>query len=671
MALEPIEETAVLSVIDAEAEAARAADEARRVREQDEALLVKWQQRFAQALSHDSDARERYADDRKYARGETEWLVDTNLIGAIIEILMAFIYAKDPDVSVRPSPAVGQSRLQQYSMVAKTMEVVLSRMLKQAGLKRQAKRWVRSAMTIGIGWMTAGLQTRMERDPIAEKQINDLRANLARIEQIEGTLARGDAADEDVEKANLRNQIVALEANLERMVADGAVIDFRSGEDVVVSPECGELENYLASPWIAYVNYKPKDEARALTDWPDDDESAEDFKSANVYTQRQRHGEDGGGGPAPTSQYVLATNDSSTQSPDGFVRVIEAWSLTDGLVYTWIDGVKRWARKPYAPITGARFYNCFQLAFHYVDSERHPQSDVKLLKKLQDEFGRTRSNFAEHRRRAIPATLFDETQIDSATMRKIKDNEQQEYIGVSTTNGTPMGNAFFPKPYAQVDPALYTTDPIRVDMEKVSGAQDAQQGSVAVEKTLGEAEIQQSGFMARTGARRDQMEDVLSELVEYLAQVSLQVLDSNDAQRYAGRDAVWAKLSVDEALSMFDIEVKAGSTGKPRNSMDKQTWGTIMPLMQQMIDRVGQARIKGEEWAAKPWIALLRETALRLDDRIDVDAMLPVPPPPPPMPPMGEGGNPMEAIMSAIGGGAAPPSEAAPDPGALAPSPVM
>jgi hypothetical protein len=223
--------------------------------------------------------------------------------------------------------------------------------------------------------------------------------------------------------------------------------------------------------------------------------------------------------------------------------------------------------------------------------------------------------------------LYDETQIDPTSMNKITEATVQEFIGIKTTNGQPLQNAFFPKPYAAVDQALYDTSQIRMDMEKVSGAQDAQQGGISVEKTLGEAEIQNSGFQARTGARRDDMEDRLTEIAEYMAQVALQVFDTADAIKYAGPEAVWVKLDVEKATTLFDIEIKAGSTGKPRNSMDKQTWGTLLPILQDMIAKIGQARMQGDEWAAQPWIALLRETAQRLDDRIDVDAMLPIVPP--------------------------------------------
>jgi hypothetical protein len=617
----PITHDAVMASIDAEAQAEVERTRIANEKLENAKLIQRWTDRMRAADKHDEDAFKEYEIDRKYARGDLNWLVDTNLINAILEILMAFIYAKDPDLSARPSAAIGESRLQKYAPIAKTVEIVVSRMFKRARLKTQAKRWVRSMMTVGVGWLTATLQTRTEIDPIVEKELNDLESKLRLLELQQSAVDRGDAADAERQKAEIRVKKDALEARRERQVDEGPVIDFRMADQVRVSPECGELENYLAAPWIAYYSYKDKTEARALLDWPDDAEHDLKFKKANLFMQRRKGG-DAGGDP-----WMAVTDDKKAESTDGFVRFIEIWSKRDGMVFTLLDGINDlWGRKPYPPITGERFYHGFMLGCHFIDGQRHPQSDVYQLRKLQDEFGRTRSNFAEHRRRAVPATFFDGTQIDAETMKRITEGETAEFLEVSTTNQQPMQNAFFAKPYPAVDAGLYTTLPIQQDMEKVSGAQDAQQGSIQVQKTLGEAQIQQSGFMARTGARRDHVEDVLTEVAEYMAQLSLQVLDQADAIRYAGPQAVWTKLSVEEATTLFDIEIKAGSTGKPQQSADKEAWGTLMPLIQELIGKIGEARSHGDEYAAAPYIALLKQTAMVLDDRIDVEALLPVVP---------------------------------------------
>jgi hypothetical protein len=123
----------------------------------------------------------------------------------------------------------------------------------------------------------------------------------------------------------------------------------------------------------------------------------------------------------------------------------------------------------------------------------------------------------------------------------------------------------------------------------------------------------------------------------------LLTMDQADAMRYAGPDAVWVDMSTDEALTLYNVEIKAGSTGKPKANSDREAWGTLLPLIERMIDRIGQARMQGQEWAAKPWIAALQETFNRLDDHGEIEKFLPVPTPEviqatmnPPLSPMDE-----------------------------------
>jgi hypothetical protein len=623
----------ITATMQQEDEAARRHREAQEIKRQNEALITKWQDKVKRARKHDSKAREQWADDRRVARGdpppgEKEWLVQTNLIAPILDVLAAFLYAKNPDISVRPSPSVSPMLKKESRLIAETLEVVVSRILKDAYLKRVAKRWVRASMTVGVSWIKAAMQTRTERDPIVEQNLNDLKDNMDRLQAKQQKLADGDVDNEDSEKAEIRANITALEGQLERQIAEGMTLDLMAPEDVVVSRECGEIENYLIAPWMSFDYYKDEDDAIELTGW-----ELDKLKTANTYTQRPRkgHEEEGHSGGPPT-QWVQVENegDEGTENPDGFYRFTEIWSLEDGVVYTFVDGIAReWAREPYAPRTGKRFYPAFLLAFSPTDGDRWPQSDVYRLKSLQDEYNRTRSNYALHRMRAIPGIMVNATIVAPEDVRKLNNSEVQEWTPIkpNSTQDVDMRSLFAQKPYNPVDPALYRTDVIIQEMEKISGAQDAVQGAIQVEKTATEAQILESGRGARTGARLDALEDSLTELAEYAMQLCLLTMDKADAMRYAGPNAAWMDMTPEEALTLFSLEIKAGSTGKPKALSDRESWATLMPLIEGMIDRVGHAKMMGQEWAAEPWVNLLRESSKRLDDPLEVEKFIPEVPP--------------------------------------------
>lgn len=636
---------------------------AQQARDQEKQHVTKLFKAIDQALAHDSNARKGYQDDRRYARGETEWLVDTNLVQTIIEILMAFVYAKDPDISVAVADSVGDSRAALYAPMVETLQIVVSRLLKKAGMKKAAKKLVRQAMTVGIGWLSVGLQTRTPKDSQVQTQINDLKQQIDNCTALQSKMAEDstDYCEQATLLAQYNANMTALQEKMERAISYGLVLEVLDPNDVIVSPECGMLEDYLRAPWITKRFYKTELQIRALTKW-DEKTEGNPLKSAARYCQRPR-----GDAKDGTTMEWVKIGDDKAESVDGFFLLEEMWHLDDGVIYTLIDGVKdRYAIAPFAPRQSSRFYDVFQLAFHHIDGDRHPQSDVKLMKRLQDEYGRARSNWAEHRKRSIPGTIVDAAQVNETEMRKLTEGTVSEFTAINFNGTDDIRKVFANKQYPQVDPALYDTDPILRDIEKVSGAQEALQSSIGVEKTATEAEIQSNGFGARIGTRKDATEELITDVAIHVSEISLQVVPEDFVLRLAGPQAVWPALSIDDIMYGFDIEVRGGSTGKPNFAAQQKAWATMLPLIEKMITVIGNFRAAGQEWAAQPYIALLKETSRRMGEKIDINQFLPQAPTLPPQVDPATGAvtpaAPMAPAMSAPGGAnnETPPPQAAP-----------
>jgi hypothetical protein len=107
-------------------------EEKEKARKQQECDAVKalWKE-YDTARKFDKAARSQYAADRRYAAGTADptWAVDTNLIGSFIDILTSFLYARNPDVSVKKTPRVTlpgqpQTKALDDENFAKTLEPV-------------------------------------------------------------------------------------------------------------------------------------------------------------------------------------------------------------------------------------------------------------------------------------------------------------------------------------------------------------------------------------------------------------------------------------------------------------------------------------------------------------------------------------------------------------------
>jgi hypothetical protein len=606
------------------------------------ALVEKKWREYTEARKFDENFRKQVAIDRRYAAGTSDlsWAVTTNLIGAFIDILVALLYARNPDVSVRKAPQVDESNTYQMQVFARTLEIVISSLWKKGNLKKPARKGVRSVLSNGEGWFKATMVSDKVPKPEVEKALNDAQETHARIIAQQKLLEdpRGqDLEALDVEKSEKEELIEDLKQKLELAVTKMFVIDYVETENIQVSTDINSIERYTDADWIGNELYIAKDDALSRFKRLD----AEDINSAKIYYQRQPKElttrELDGALPqgALTAESAQAyTASTSAQESTAFVRCVEIWDRRDKQIRTIIDGVKKWAKEPYPPpYPTSRFYPYFYFAFYEVDGQRHAQSLSWRLYKLQDEYSSSRSNFRLTRERSIPGVLFNATMLDEVEAKKLQESKSQEYTALRPSDPSiPLAQLFAPKPVAAIDMRLYDPTLILNDMERISGVQEALSAAInspGNPKTATEANIQQSGTQARTTSDRDNLESMLTDMAEYTAQQALQCLETRDVQRLAGSKAFWPEnMDIEDLFTLVEIQIEAGSTGKPRQATDMQAWGTILPLIQKSLQEIEQAFAQGNTPMANALIELVKETMLRLGDESDVERFIPRKPPP-------------------------------------------
>lgn len=610
--------------------------------EAEEKVVKKYFTEYEEARKFDENYRKQIAIDRRYAAGTSDlsWAVTTNIIGAYIDILVALLYARDPDVSVSKAPQVDETGTAEYETFPKTLEIIISRLWKNAHLKRVVRKMVRSVLTNGEGWMKAVMVS--EATPEAQTystQLNDAREMQKRVvaqqEMIEDPEMSPDELD--VEKARLAALIASLQEKKELAVTQKLVVDFVPSENIQVSTDVASISDYLDANWVGNEKYIKWTDALStfprLTD--------EDIKSAKVYYQK---------GPkelttrdvdnvlpqgmltAETAQ-AFTTSTSEKQSSK-FVRAIEIWDRTTLTIYTIVDGVDKWAVEPFAPpYAASRFYPYFHFSFYEVDGERHPQSLAWRLYKLQDEYSSVRSNFRLMRERSIPAILFNATNIDATEANKLSNAKLQELIAIRMSNpNANLAEMFTAKPVAPIDMRVFDPQYILADMERISGVQEALSAAISGPgnpKTATEANIQQTGTNARTGSDRDSEESMLTDFANWSAEQALQCIPTSEAQRMAGPKAFWPfGMSIDDLFTMVEVDIEAGSTGKPRQGTDQQAWVQLLPILQQAIKDINQALAQGDMPLASSLTNVIKETMLRFGDESDPMRFIPQAPPP-------------------------------------------
>jgi hypothetical protein len=608
--------------------------------EKEEILVKKWFKTYDHARKFDEPFRRQIAIDRRYAQGKSDptWAVTTNVIGALIDILTSLIYARDPDVSVRKSPQVDNVGTMPMEKLARTLEIVISRLWKDGKLKRKAKKNVRSILSVAEGWLKCTMIADKEPNSELETALNDTRETMAHLEACEKLLEDPEGRSEDeiaAEKAEKSALMEELEDKVEMTIKRMFAIDFVRAEQIQVSTDVDSIEDYLDANWIGNEIYVEKDDA--LARFPRLE--LEDLKTAKQYYQSKPKAVTADIDAIDNSRELTAADaesystNSSDSEENPLYRVIEIWDRRDKRIRTLMEGVKVWPKEPFAPpYPTSRYFPYFYTAFFETDGSRHPQSLSWRLYKLQDEYSCTRSNFRLTRERAIPATMFNATGLDDTEAKKIVEAKHQELIPIRPSDpATPLANLFAAKPVSTIDPRLYDVQPINSDMERVSGVQEALQsgGAPGTPPTATEVSVQQSGTSARTTSYRDNMDWMLTDLAQYTAEQALQALPTKAVQRMAGDTAFWPHgMDINDLFTLVDVTIKAGSTGKPSRQGDQAVWGQVLPLLEKIIGQIVQARAMGNIPLAVCLEELVKETMLRLGDDTDVTRFIPQQPPP-------------------------------------------
>lgn len=616
-------------------------DEAARLEREKEGQHAKaLLKQIEEAREFDKSIYAAFAKDRLYARTIGPWKIKVGLIQTYVDLWVAILYARDPTAQALPTEAVSERGRENVRAMAKTMELVIKRLIKRGDLKRAAKKWVRSALTVGVGALRANWMDRMGQDPVVKAKLDDIQDNLRAVVALrdgyeEGT---GPYLDADIQQKELEAQMKSLEANIEKVMSRGMIYDFIPAQDVTVSLDVDSWMDMLDSPWVDVRYFKSvedacklfpeltKEELQGCANYKRDPEPEQ---SKTPATSRQR---------AEDADTYTYTATSSSQGKCDYVCIHEMQHRDNGVIYTLIEGLNRYARPPEPPKPfSPRFYDLFLLAFTETEGRRAPESLNTRSHSLQDEYLRTRSKLSTHRDRVVPKIIFNKAKLDKNSATAITRGVTGEMVGIKVSANIDLSKLMWVPSYPSVDAALYDVNQTKLDLELIWGTQEAVMGPIQQPKTATEAKIQESGTQARTTSKRDALEDVLTEISEYTACMAVQSLSPEDVREIAGPASLWLEpnqITPDTIDTLIQIEIKAGSSGKPDTQAEIEQWSNEMGILIDSIQQIGTLRNSDPLDVADCLEAVVEETFMRFGDRVDLSRFIPRVPAPPQIDPV-------------------------------------
>ncbi|MEE8405063.1 MAG: hypothetical protein V3S17_06705, partial [candidate division Zixibacteria bacterium] len=595
--------------------------------EDQRSLAKKWQARIDDARNSMGDLIKNIDRYRQYVRGEQhndqkQGLVRANLIHAHIKKSVNQTYARNPQFSIRPTEQVSPEAIRKMRLFGKTAEIVLNRMFDDARLKRRAKACLRAAKTTGIGWVKVFYSTNLQNDPIMQSRTNDLQDRIQQIEKLKRQLSDPEEiADKDRIALELKQANQSLELESEQVVYEGLVIDVLDSKNLIIDiTTIKDFDDYAKAPFMVEEVMMTK--SMVIKRWKKVPPGTKEFKVGQA-----------------------DTNSSSTNLDNAtIVKVYEIWDAENRLIHYMTEGGDAFLQDAVqVEITGEQWFPYLPLGVNIVDGQFFPLADTALLMDLQDEHNSARTRFQQHRDIAIPHWVGKRDEIDEEDAKRLQDVVIGEISLIQGVPGQPLKNSidiFSPPP---VDPSIYDTSHTERDIERVAGGGEVSQPKSNRSRTLGEAQLLSEETGTQITADSDEVEDWFARLAKYTLEILLQTLTVEQVIEIAGPEAqpeidqqtgqptgkllegvVWPQMEVDNIFNMLQIQIQAGSSGRPNKNQEMQVWTQLlMPKVTELVMSVSQLREQGQPDLAESLMMIAQETLRRLDERFDIHEFLP------------------------------------------------
>jgi hypothetical protein len=578
---------------------------------------------------------EQFDVDRKYVNEECLLIDDTDVVATnyILRnqiVLLANLYARDPAISWKPAPIIGEHPplLGQYG---KTLEIFCKKMAEETEMRRLLRGGIQDASTIAWQIYKLSPQEDPKLDPLGNRRQDDQLDNIARyqwlkrrfeaeqfntdsalyqqMKDLEGvvvTYMQAKLQEDLINNPIAQQPIMTLDPMTGQMVPQmdpvtgepmtqedtsdpriarsqaldagqipqdmtvediprfiGFNLDPIQAEDFRFDWTVPSPEMLLQGGWLAHRVFMDYDkfgssfdvtpeEMGDITVFGDDNRKVDTTKRWSSAVSSAGSAYDGEG---PTDR-----RDMETQTNMGRCAVWEMWNKNQGLVYVWVEGMKRFLRKAPPSVLGRRWYTFYVLAFNRVTGRPIPLSDTILTRQLQDELNRRRTQEAEAQNAAFPRIFVRRGSLKEGEKDAIENSYPYQVVELDSPDD--IAKAFAETKPLPFNPELYRRDETRMELEMMSGisrnAAGSGQGELATT-----AAIANEQMGVQTDFRRSLVEELIYDIMYDFAYMANQFMPEENWKKICGPDAYVPLLERDTFLRYLKLDVRAGSTGRP------------------------------------------------------------------------------------------------------------
>lgn len=585
-----------------------------------------WLDRIQNAKKHFEPVFKQMRDDMRFARGK-QWEGDNkqyvaNLTQRHIRQRVSAIYAKNPTFAAtrrkrieytvwdgdqgtlqaamqqvaqamsvgQPAPELAQAILadvqqakqnrQRTDRICKTLEILFRHQLTEArpSFKKQMKQLVRRVLTCKVGYVKLGYQRIMGQSEKLISEIKDHRSQIEQIEMLTANLQDGLIQEGSAQLDELKLALESMQGKKDVTVREGLVFDFPKATNIIIDPECTQLNGFVGASWIAEEMMLTKEEIQKIY-------------NVDLGTKFTSYTKGGG---------KKSKNDS------GSAKVYVIYDIDAQLKLTVCEGYPDFLSHGEPELQLEQFHPYFALTFNDLEDEDdiYPPSDIELIRPMQMEHNRSREGLREHRVANRPAFVGAKGVLSPDDKDKLSSHDVNELLELDIPRDVDIRTILQPKPNNPIDPAVYDTSYLFEDIQRTMGSQEADFGGTSG-ATATEASISEGSRVSSVQDCIDELDEFMSEMAREAGQVLIRETDIETVKRICGDGAIWPEYTQDELVDEIYLEIRAGSSGRPNRAMQIANIERVAPFI------IQTPNLNPEWW--------LKQLLTNVDESIDID----------------------------------------------------
>lgn len=489
----------------------------------------------------------------------------------------------------------GTARRKMMDGVAQTMQIVANQQLADQvpPFKQSMKTMVARGIWAGVGYVKMGYTRQMEPSPEVITQTSNLEARLAFIEGLMADSKDGEFEDMSADAEQMKLAIAEMQAAPLQITDEGIRFDFPESDVIIPDRNLKSLRGFQGCDYVT--------EEMMLSRRQIEEMFGVDIGGAGVTD--------------PDSEQTHDLDPFERGDADNDQRRVRVWCVyhrRDGLVYWLVDGYKDFLTDPAPPpITLKRFWPWFAFTLNLSADKKnpYPPSDVELITHQQNEYNRARQGLRDHRIAARPKWVTSRGKLTDEDMNKLTKMDAHEVVELDgMAAGEKVTDLLQMVKHDGIDQEMYDVGPVFQDIQRTVGVSQADLGAPAG-VTATEASIGENAHLANDESAGDDLDELLSEIMQEAGAVLLMEMDVATVTKIAGPGAQWPTLDPHDLLNGIFVDIEAGGSGRPNKAAEMKNFTTLAPLLLQMPG-------VNPEW-------MVRQAVTRMDDRLDPsDAVL-------------------------------------------------